>query len=332
MKKEIKLLIGCSASGKSTYAKEFVQNNPSYKIVNRDKLREMLFGYNEENVFEYYLSKEMSKNEKLITTFQTTVMRQLLAQDFNIIVDNTNLDKNFLQQLLDEFPQCEFSFEFIGLDLSLEELIERDSQRLRKVGADVIKKQWDKMIGFDNILLGESKMLSPSFEIVPYVADESKPSVIICDLDGTLADYHSTRPAYGFEPSLIALDKVIEPVATIVDNMGIFGLSKIIFLSGRTNNYYEETLKWLCNNLCIESVFNEELTGISPTKNYDIELFMRKSNDFRKDNIIKYEIFDEHIRNNYNVKFAIDDRNSITSLWNSVGIFCLNVNQTGKEF
>ena len=38
-------------------ASEFVQNNPSYKIVNRDKLREMLFGYNEENVFEYYLSK-----------------------------------------------------------------------------------------------------------------------------------------------------------------------------------------------------------------------------------------------------------------------------------
>ena len=328
MKKEIKVLIGCSASGKSSYAKEFVQNNPSYKIVNRDKLREMLFGYNEENVFEYYLSKEMSKNEKLITTFQTTVMRQLLAQDFNIIVDNTNLDKKFLQQLLDEFPQCEFSFKFIGLELSLEELIERDSKRLRKVGSDVIKKQWDKF----KLLLTTSSFPSPSFEIVPYVADESKPSVIICDLDGTLADYHSTRPAYGFEPSLIALDKVIEPVATIVDNMGIFGVSKIIFLSGRTDNYYGETLKWLYNNLCIESDFDEELTGISSQTNYDIELFMRKSNDFRKDNIIKYEIFDEHIRNNYNVKFAIDDRNSITSLWNSVGIFCLNVNQTGKEF
>ena len=44
------------------------------------------------------------------------------------------------------------------------------------------------------------------------------------------------------------------------------------------------------------------------------------------------EIFEAEIRNKYNVKFAIDDRNSIVNLWQSLGIFVLNVNQTCKEF
>ena len=324
MKSKIKILVGCSASGKSTFARQLVEQDSSYKVVNRDKLREMLFGYNESNVSEYYSTKELSKNEKLITTFQTTTMRQLLAQGFNIIVDNTNLDKKFLQQLLDEFPQCEFEYEFIGCDLSVEELIERDSKRTRQVGKDVIKRQYQQL----QVLISNFEQMGglpyPSFEIVQYNADLTKPSVIICDLDGTLADYSETRPAYGFEPELIRQDKVIYPVQHIVNNCGLFSVGKIIFLSGRTDNYFDETLNWLYNNL--------DIMGYDFVRNYDIELYMRKSNDFRKDNIVKYEIFDEHIRDNYNVLFAIDDRNSITSLWNSMGIFVLNVNQTGKEF
>jgi hypothetical protein len=89
-------------------------------------------------------------------------------------------------------------------------------------------------------------------------------------------------------------------------------------LSGRELTYYNETLEWIWKN-------TELAYG-------DITLYMRNMKDFKKDSIIKKEIFEKEIRNKYNVKFAIDDRNSIVNLWQSLGIFVLNVNQTVKEF
>jgi hypothetical protein len=55
------------------------------------------------------------------------------------------------------------------------------------------------------------------------------------------------------------------------------------------------------------------------------ELFMRKTSDSRKDTIIKKEIFFDNINGLYNVRFVLDDRNSVVANWRSMGLTCLQV-------
>lgn len=81
---------------------------------------------------------------------------------------------------------------------------------------------------------------------------------------------------------------------------------EIILVSGRPEEHLITTTDWL--------------------DEYDISydrLFMRKSGDFREDFIIKQEIYDEYIKDKYDVIFAIDDRKQVVDMWRRNGITCL---------
>lgn len=305
-------LSGISASGKSTWTRNKIKEYPNFIAVSRDKIRELLFGYTEESVESHYNAPNFKELEKLVSTFQITNMRQAIAQGFDIIIDNTHLDKKYIDDMLKEFPQCDF--EFVLLEIDVDIAIERDMARTRKVGRNVITRQFIQLQNLKKNF--DFKPIFSNFIKINY--DETLPNCIICDLDGTIADFSATRSAYGFDANLIRFDKAIDEVLDVINNSYYRDGVEIIFLSGREDKYYNETLEWIYNNTVL--------------RHENIILFMRKSNDFRKDNIIKKEIFEVEIRNKYNVKLAIDDRNSIVSLWQSLGIFVLNVNQTGKEF
>ena len=54
--KKVLVLKGIPASGKSTYAKQLVKDNPGmYKRINRDDLRHMLDGYKMTNANEKFI-------------------------------------------------------------------------------------------------------------------------------------------------------------------------------------------------------------------------------------------------------------------------------------
>ena len=82
----------------------------------------------------------------------------------------------------------------------------------------------------------------------------------------------------------------------------------IIIVSGRTDDCFKETTEWLINN---NIPFDD--------------LFMRKAGDTREDSIIKKEIFDNHLKNRYNILAVFDDRNRVVSMWRSLGLTCLQV-------
>ena len=63
------IMIGISGSGKSTKAKEISERTGAL-IINRDKLREMLFGYTESNIHNYYNLPDLYLKENQITSFQ----------------------------------------------------------------------------------------------------------------------------------------------------------------------------------------------------------------------------------------------------------------------
>jgi acid phosphatase class B len=133
---------------------------------------------------------------------------------------------------------------------------------------------------------------------------------IIVDLDGTLCDithrkhyldvedWNSFNAAMDDDPINPWCKKIIE----LFSNAGF----SIIYITGRPDTYKSNTLNWLRYNSCIIDA-----------------LHMRPASDFREDFVVKKEIYDTKIKNNYNVLFCVDDRKQVTDMWRSIGLVCL---------
>ena len=138
--KELKvlILIGVPASGKSTWSLDFVRTNPDWVRVSRDDFRFMLKG---QPVCD-------PKIESLINTLQDTVILDSLAKGLNVVIDNTNLKKKYIEHFA-KLVQPYASVEFQVFDISLNEALERDEAREKKVGKEVLErmfKQYENLV------------------------------------------------------------------------------------------------------------------------------------------------------------------------------------------
>lgn len=157
----------------------------------------------------------------------------------------------------------------------------------------------------------------------------AKELAIIVDVDGTLADMRGVRGP--FEWDKVHLDKPHQDVIDLVKDLSFIEVDtgyyesrteygdeyhdaiydkkyKIIITTGRDGVCEEATRQWLKDN------------GV----HFD-DFYIRKAGDFRKDNIIKSEIYMDHIRPKYDVKFVIDDRDQVVEMWRSLGLRVLQV-------
>lgn len=286
---------GLPGSGKSHWSLERHQEDGSV-IVNKDDIRLSL------EITGWVWSPE---NEKTVILRRDQLIIAALKVGKNVISSDTNLAPKHETTLRAIATQCGAEFEvkdFTGVPVKL--CIEWDATRTGKarVGANVINKMArDFKIG--------GEQLTPTF--APYVPDLSKPKAILVDLDGTLALFGGKRGPY--DAAKCDQDDINEPVKAVVDAMILNGV-KAIFVSGREDKYMEPTLKFL------------DRAGYSGW-----HLFMRRSGDYRKDSIVKGEILDTYIRNEYNILFALDDRPQVIQFWRSIGLFVFDCG-SGKEF
>lgn len=274
--KKVIILRGLPASGKSTKAKKLLDANPnSYKRINRDELRAMFDNS--------YFSKG---NEKFVKRVRDLLILEALQSGKHVIVDDTNLsDRNVtrIQQLVHQFNKDNgdsVQVEIQEMKTSLSECIKRDKQRDKRVGEKVIRQMYRRH--FDD---GKGRYLEQN---------ASLPKAIICDLDGTLALLNGRNP---FMASKCENDLLNQPVANVLFNFKKLGYH-IILLSGRSDEYKPQTLKWLAQYAIP----------------YD-HLFMRPKGDNRKDSIFKTELFDNEVRDKYFVEFILDDRNQVVNMW-----------------
>lgn len=142
-----------------------------------------------------------------------------------------------------------------------------------------------------------------------------KQKAIIVDIDGTLANIEHRRHHVEKKPpdwkafnAAMKDDTVNEWCAKLIRAMQ-YQHYEIIFVTGRCEEYGGITQHFLKNS------------GIQTAHPYT--LFMRKDDDFRKDSIIKAEIYIHDIEPNYDVIFCIDDRKQIVDMWRSLGLVCL---------
>lgn len=138
-----------------------------------------------------------------------------------------------------------------------------------------------------------------------------KEKALIIDLDGTLADIRvrlkhlegGKKDWKSFNKS-IETDELHEWCREIIERFAID--HQIIIVSGRTDELKTQTKEWL--------------------KKYNVtyhHLFMRKGHDYRPDNEIKLEIYEEHIRDRFSVSFVLDDRQKVVDMWRAEGLVAL---------
>jgi phosphoglycolate phosphatase-like HAD superfamily hydrolase len=128
--------------------------------------------------------------------------------------------------------------------------------------------------------------------------DEGSPvereRAVICDIDGTLADLGRRHP---FDYDNVDQDVVKHAVAELLRILHAAGV-KILLVSGREDTARRKTLGWLAaNNIPFD------------------ELAMRKAGDYRKDTIVKREIYQHRIRGRFDVLFVLDDRDQVVEMW-----------------
>jgi len=214
---KVMFLRGLPGSGKSTWARQFVEQNKDWVRVNRDDLRNMRGLY------------WLPKQEDYITSLEIHAIQSALDHSLNVIVDATNLNDGSVAKLksaaLKIVPTVKF--ETRDFNLSPEECIRRDLKRPNSVGAEVIWGMYEKYIN----------NLQTSNE------DTSLPHCIICDIDNTLAKKGDRSP---YDWHRVGEDTLNEWVCSVVIDyvMGPSNGSVIIF-SGRDSVCAETTAEWL---------------------------------------------------------------------------------------
>ncbi|MDZ7899386.1 MAG: AAA family ATPase [Arcicella sp.] len=288
--KKILILRGLPASGKSTYARKLLAENlNAWKRLNKDELRAMLDD-----------SAHTPANEQFINRVRDMLLMEALKARKNVIIDDTNLTDKPIEQIKNiakkytEQSGVQVHIEIKDMETSLEECLERDAVREKKVGSEVIMQMYRT-----HILKNER---GPHYQ----EQDDTLPQAIICDLDGTLAILHDRGP---HDSKRCETDLLNIPVAEIIKTYHEKGV-KIILMSGREDNSRSQTMNWLSYNRIPYHA-----------------LYMRETGDIRKDAIIKKELYEAHVKDQFYVQFVLDDRNQVVDLWRmELGLLCLQVN------
>lgn len=297
--KKLLVLIGIPASGKSTFAMDLLKKEDNWFRVSRDDIRMTMFGTEFNPHIEGFVSK-----------IQNMLILKALKSDHNVVIDNCNVRESYRNDLYNLAKlDGNVMYEEMIFKTSLQECLERNKQRSRKVPEEAIIKFAKEG---RNTIWGTYK---PKKEFIPktersfLVQDESLPGAIICDLDGTLCLMNGRNP---YDASTADKDLPNVPVLETVKLYHSIGYN-IIFCSGREDKFREPTESFLKQH------FVDDL-GPLP-----YSLLMRKTGDQRKDAIIKREIFDANIRDKYNVLFVLDDRNQVVEGWRDIGLTCFQV-------
>ncbi len=294
------ILVGAPGSGKSTFARYFLRTEDNWVRVNRDDFRLMQFG--DSLMIPFY-------EERISKMVEASVLA-LLKSDTNVVIDATNTSLRTIEDMIRSYTEhADISFKVF--DLAVEELVKRCDKRYEETGKFISKAVIERNVAnlkhtlekFDFAPIPRSSK-APVSEYAPQ--DESLPKAVICDLDGTLSLLNGRDP---YNASTCDKDLLNTPVASVLKMAKAQGY-KIILLSGREDKYREPTMRFL------------EKHEIG----YD-QLLMRTTNDFRKDNIIKRELFEREIQGKYFVNFLLDDRNQVVDMWRKeLHLPCFQVN------
>lgn len=294
---ELVILRGLQGSGKTTFAHEWVAQDPDWRFrVNRDDIRKSAY-----NMF-WGLSHHM---EGTVSLAEVAQAEAALNAGLSVIIDATNLRARVVREWYAVANKLGVKVRVHDLLTPLEECIVNDMKREKKVGEDVIRNYNDRFFQ-----KGKLPPVPENVEVEPlgraWVPNPDLPKAVWVDLDGTVAErVHplAPQPVRGpFDEARVGEDAVIEHIADLVRLLHAAGY-KIIIMSGRSTDCQEESERWLIeNNIPYDAIF------------------MRRAveDKGRKDNIVKHDLFWNNVAPHYNVVFCLDDRQQVVDFTRDV--------------
>ena len=304
-KKKLILTRGIQGSGKSTYARKWVEEDPEHRIrINNDDIRNMLGVY------------WVTSREGLVSDIKKRTAQYAMYRNYDIVVDNMNLNPKEIKfwedlvwahnktvgnnsELKDKYDSYEI--EFKDFFIPLEECIRRDAMRPNPIGEKTIRDTWRRY-----------KHFIQTSEVERYVNNlkryEGKPKCIVIDMDSTVCFNMSKRPWYG--------EGAAEGMVDDVPNTGVCDIIRqlqeqylIVVATGRDTSQEEVTKQWLARQ------------GI----NVD-EYFFRTNGDYRKGVEIKKEEITA-ILEKYDIVAIFEDCEPIVQMYRDMGLTVLQPNK-----
>lgn len=146
------ILRGIQGSGKTTWALDWVNQNPDHRIrLNRDDIR-LMFG-------RYWLDDKDAQRhrEEVISDMINQALRSAMTNKLDIVIDNMNLSDysvkdirntvTFMNHKLDSYG-VKYDIEFKDFKTPLDVCIERDSHRDRPIGKEIITNTYNRYKDF----------------------------------------------------------------------------------------------------------------------------------------------------------------------------------------
>jgi predicted kinase len=308
---KLTMLVGASGSGKTTFARVMLADDPNTIRLNRDELRLMA------------LHKWRGSTEDFIIQSEKLMAAAAAKRKYNIVVDDTNLTPGHEKFWKDLAKEIGYTFDRLVIPTSLEDCVDRDLGRKdhTHIGRPAIERQF---------LRGKLVKWDPTKQVV------------IFDIDGTLADLTHRVPwitvgapcpackedgAFFFRGkgclfcngtrkivkkrhdifySLCDKDKPIDVVICWAQECKKY--FTVLIVSGRSpeNGTAEKTMSWL--------------------KHYGVEydhIYMRRPFNHGVDTIEKQLILDELLASGLAkemIAFVVDDRPSVIKMWKDNGL------------
>lgn len=292
---------GIPASGKSTWAKRWVAQDRANRVrLNRDDLRAMVGAKG----FDH-------STEQLVTHIQQEGARKALKAGKSVVIDDTNLRAKYVREWFKVGP-----VEFVDFPIDLDEAIERDRLRLELqhggVGEQVIRSFHQRFIAPNKGALPAAPEPEAAPTIERYTPDRGLEAAVIVDTDGTVAKMDGRSP---YDYSAVDTDL---PVADVIDLVRLLSRDhRIIGVSGRPEDEAgAATLEWW--------------------RRHDIpfdEFYFRPADKKElRDDLVKLEIFNEHLRDRFNVVGVLDDRLRVVRMWHALGLTTYRVGDPDADF
>ena len=292
-----KLIImrGLPGSGKSTWAKAWVNEDPINRVrLNWDDMRNMMG--------PYWIPER--ENTGILKELREKFLKHMMERNWDIVCDNRNLNPKeieFYENIVKEFNEDghPYTIEFKDFFIPVEECIRRDAMRANPIGEKTIKSLFHKYMP---LIVGSEHR--KKIESQPtYRAD--KPDCIIVDMDGTLAFNLSGRSFFD-DIDMIKYDTPLLATVSILRAMKMTGTCNIFIVTGRSEKSREATEVWLAeNNIPFDKVF------------------MREDGDYSHSQDFKQKVYEDNIKNNYNVLFVLDDDTKCIEMYQEQGLICM---------
>lgn len=299
---------GWSGSGKSTKARE-IAGDINGVVVNRDLIRLQLLG-------DWWTGGR--EDEDRVTVVEDAQVKALIKEGVNVIVDATHLEPSYLRKWARVAARNGAEFEVVDVIADVAECKQRVYARWHSDMGTSMARYLDPAVVDKQAKRHPVEKWPTITAPPPFTVDPVKPTAglrkaIIVDIDGTVADHEGVRSPFDY--TRVSLDRPRPNVIQLVRDWRYANPDgHVLFVSGRDDVCREDTETWLpAQGICYDRLLMRP-SGAKDAAGNKLPDFM-----------VKYDLFNEHIRGRYDIQFVLDDRDQVVDLWRRLGLHCFQV-------